>query len=139
MRKQIALALSICLVLLAPTTTAIGQQPASLVATVYGKGTIKVGKEEFKLDAVIIKLFEDGKAEMHLITDITVFIQGSWARRSDTSAELDLKITGNMVSDNMDGSGKLYLSEDHKSVTRIKLEVLNKTSKKLVKVDFVAK
>jgi len=139
MRKQIAISLSICLVLLPLAMTAVGQQPASLVATVYGTGTIKVGKEEFKLHAVVVKLFEDGKTEMHLVTDITVYIQGSWARRSDTSKELDLKITGNVVSENMDGGGKLYLSEDHKSVTGLKLEVLNKTSKKLIKVDFVAK
>src|SRR5438034_5590061 len=139
MRKQIAIALSIFLMSLALAMTAVGQQPASLVATANGEGTIKFGEEEFKLHAVVVKLFEDGKAEIQLVTDITVFIQGSWGRSSDTSRDLDITITGNLSSKSLDGGGKLYLSEDRKSITALKLEVVNKMSKKLIKVDFVAK
>ena len=139
MRKQIAIALSIFLMCLALAMTAVGQQPASLVATANGEGTIKFGEEEFKLHAVVVKLFEDGKAEIQLVTDITVFIQGSWGRSSDTSRDLDITITGNITSKSLDGGGKLYLSEDRKSITALKLEVVNKMSKKLIKVDFVAK
>ena len=139
MRKQIAIALSIFLMCLALAMTAVGQQPASLVATANGEGTIKFGEEEFKLHAVVVKLFEDGKAEIQLVTDITVFIQGSWGRSSDTSRDLDITITGNLSSKSLDGGGKLYLSEDRKSITALKLEVVNKMSKKLIKVDFVAK
>ena len=139
MRKQIAIALSIFLMSLALAMTAVGQQPTSLVATANGEGTIKFGEEEFKLHAVVVKLFEDGKAEIQLVTDITVFIQGSWGRSSDTSRDLDITITGNLSSKSLDGGGKLYLSEDRKSITALKLEVVNKMSKKLIKVDFVAK
>ena len=138
MRKQIAIAFSICLMLLALAMTAVAQEPSSFVAKGNGKGTIKIGKEEFKLHAVVVKLFEDGKAEIHLITDITVFIQGFWARGSDTSKDIDLQI-GNVMSNNMDGGGKLSLSEDNKSVINLKLEVFNKTSKRVIKVDFIAK
>jgi hypothetical protein len=126
-------------VLLTLTVTAVGQQPTSLVASVSGEGTIKLGKEEFKIHAIVVKLFEDGKAEINLITDITVFVEGSWSRSSETSKDLDLKITGNSMSNNMEGGGKLYLSEDRKSITGLKLEVLNKTSRKVIKADFVAK
>ena len=139
MRKQIAIALSIFLMSLALAMTAVGQQPTSLVATANGEGTIKFGEEECKLHAVVVKLFEDGKAEIQLVTDITVFIQGSWGRSSDTSRDLDITITGNLSSKSLDGGGKLYLSEDRKSITALKLEVVNKMSKKLIKVDFVAK
>jgi hypothetical protein len=141
MGKLVAIAFSLCLMslVLALAMAAVGQQPASLVAKANGEGTIKLGKEEFKLDAVVVKLFEDGKAEIQLITDITVFIQGSWARSSDTSRDLDITITGNITSKSLDGGGKLYLSEDRKSITSLKLEVVNKISKKLIKVDFVAK
>jgi hypothetical protein len=141
MRKQIAIAFSICLMslVLALATAAGGQQPASLVATANGEGTIKFGEEEFKLHAVVVKLFEDGKAEIQLVTDITVFIQGSWERSSDTSRDLDITITGNITSKSLDGGGKLYLSEDRKAITALKLEVVNRVSKKLIKVDFVAK
>jgi len=139
MRKQIAIALSIFLMSLALAKTAAGQQPTSLVATANGEGTIKFGEEEFKLHAVVVKLFEDGKAEIQLVTDMTVFIQGSWGRSSDTSRDLDITITGNITAKSLDGGGKLYLSEDRKAITALKLEVVNRISKKLIKVDFVAK
>jgi len=138
-RKQIALAFSIFLISLTLVMTAVGQEPASLVAKATGEGTIKFGEEEFKLHAVVVKLFEDGKAEIQLVTDLTVFIQGSWGRSSDTSRDLDITITGNITSKSLDGGGKLYLSEDRKSITALKLEVVNKVSKRLIKVDFVAK
>src|SRR6266480_6788943 len=139
MRKQIAIALSIFLMSLALAKTAAGQQPTSLVATANGEGTIKFGEEEFKLHAVVVKLFEDGKAEIQLVTDITVLIQGSWGRSSDSSRDLDITITGNITAKSLDGGGKLYLSEDRKAITALKLEVVNRVSKKLIKVDFVAK
>ncbi|HXI22723.1 MAG TPA: hypothetical protein VNG71_02530 [Pyrinomonadaceae bacterium] len=139
MRKQIAIAVSIFVMLLTLAAGAVAQQPASLVTNASGEGTITLGKEEFKIHAIVVKLFEDGKAEINLITDITVFIEGSWSRSSETSRDLDLKITGNSVSNNMDGGGKLYLSEDRKSITGLKLEVLNKTSRKVIKADFVAR
>jgi len=141
MRKQIAIAFSICLMspVLALAVAAVGQEPASLVAKANGEGTIKFGEEEYRLHAVVVKLFEDGKAEIQLVTDMTVFIQGSWGRSSDTSRDLDITITGNLTSKSLDGGGKLYLSEDRKSITALKLEVVNRISKKLIKVDFVAK
>ena len=127
------------MVLLTLTVTAVGQQPASLVASVSGEGTIKLGKEEFKIHHIVVKLFRDGKAEINLITDITVFIEGTWTRGSDTSRDIDLTITGNSISNNMEGGGKLYLTDDRKSITGLKLEVLNKTSRKVIKADFIAK
>jgi len=138
MRKTITIALSIFL-LLAPVVTAVSQQPASLVASASGEGTIKLGKEEFKIHAVVVKLFEDGKAELNLITDITVFISGTWSRADDAAKDIDLKITGNSTRGNLEGGGKLYLTEDRKSISGLKLEVLNKTSRKVIKADFVAK
>ena len=58
----------------------MAQQPKSLMATANGEGSIKFGKEEFKIYAVVIKCFEDGKAEISLVTDITVFVNGNWSR-----------------------------------------------------------
>src|SRR5258708_4116900 len=78
-----------------------GQQIKSLVASASGEGTIKLGKEQYKLNAVVVKLFEDGKAEINLITDITIFISGTWSRPNDTSKTIDLKITGNAVAASM--------------------------------------
>ena len=84
MRRQIPIALSMFLAVLGLATAVNGQQPASLVAKADGEGTIKLGKEQFKVNAIVVKLFEDGKAEMYLITDITVFVEGTWKRNSDT-------------------------------------------------------
>ena len=139
MRKQVTISLSIFLILIALAITAGGQQVASRVVSASGEGTIKIGKEQFKIHAVVVKLFEDGKAEINLITDITAFVEGTWTRSSETSRDIDLKITGNSMSNNMEGGGKLYLTDDRKSIAGLKLEVLNKTTRKTIKADFVAK
>jgi len=138
-QKHTAIATCILLTLLALASIAGGQEPKSLVASAKGEGTIKLGKEEFKIYAVVVKLFEDGKAEINLVTDITVLITGTWSRGDDTEKAIDLKITGNMTGGSLDGGGKLFLSGDRKSIAGLKLEVLNKISKKIVKADFVAK
>lgn len=119
--------------------TAFAQQPKSLVATAKGEGSIRFGNEEFKLYAVVVKLFEDKKAEISLVTDITVFVNGTWSRPDDASKEILLKITGGSVSGNLDGGGKLLVTGDNKSIAGLNLQVVNQTTKKVIKADFVAK
>lgn len=119
---------------------AVAQQPKSLVATANGEGTIKFGKEEFKIYSVVVKLFEDDKAEISMVTDITVFINGTWSRSDDASSkEISLKITGGSVSGNLDGGGKLFLTDDRKSIAGLKLQVVNQTTKKVITAEFVTK
>ena len=138
-RKHRVIAISILLVLLALPGIAGAQQPKSLVASANGEGTIKLGKEQFKIYAVVVKLFEDGKAEINLVTDITVFISGTWSRGDDAAKVIDLKITGNMMAGAVDGSGKIFLTEDRKSIAGLKAEVLNKNTRIVVKAVFTAK
>src|SRR6267142_955478 len=95
MLKRKLISICVCASLLGLPGIAAGQEIKSLVASVSGQGTIRLGKEEFKLHAVVVKLFEDGKAELNLITDITVFISGTWSRTDDAAKDIDLKITGN--------------------------------------------
>jgi hypothetical protein len=118
---------------------AVAQQPKSLVATANGEGSIKFGKEEFKIYSVVVKCFEDGKAEISLVTDITVFVNGTWSRADDRSNEIILKITGGSVSGNLDGGGKLLLTADRKSIAGLNLQVTNQATKKVIKAEFVAK
>src|ERR1043166_2318258 len=92
--------------------------PKSLVASAKGEGTIKFGKEEFKIYAVVVKLFEDGKAEINLVTDISVFVSGNWSRASETDKIVDLKITGGSASGNLSGHGKMTLTDPSKSLAR---------------------
>ena len=139
-RKHSALKVfSLCAVIVFSSAALAQDPPASLVATRSGEGKIKLGKEEFKLNAVVVKLFQDGKAELNLITDITVFIEGTWSRNSVDDKTIDLKITGNSMSGNLDGGGKLIITADRRSFTSLKLQVLNKVSKKTVTADFAAK
>ena len=138
-RKHTAIAISILLVLLALPGMAGGQQPKSLVASANGEGTIKLGKEEFKIYAVVVKLFEDGKAEINLVTDITVFVSGTWSGGDDVQKGINLHITGNVVAGRLEGSGKLFLRDDRKSIASLNLEVLNKGTKKTIKANFTAK
>ena len=139
-RMPKAIALAVFLSLLGLTVSAGGQEPASLVASANGEGTIKLGKEEFKLHAVVVKLFEDGNAELQLVTDITVFVNGTWTRGVGGAKDIDLRITGNTATTGtLEGAGKLFLNEDRKSIKGLKLQVANKISRKVIAVDFVAK
>jgi hypothetical protein len=134
-----ALVLGIVLTLLALAGHASAQQPKSLVTTAKGEGTIKIGKETFKLYAVVVKLFEDGKAEINLITDITAFMEGTWSRDESNEKSINLKITGNMMPGSLDGGGKVALTDDRKSIAGLNAQVVNKTTRKTIKVDFVTK
>jgi len=119
---------------------ALAQDPQpSLVVSANGQGKIKLGKEEFNLNAVVVKGFQDGKVEINLVTDITVFISGSWSRANENDKTIDLKITGNSMSGNLEGGGKLILSDDRKSITALKLQVTNKMTRKVITADFTAK
>jgi hypothetical protein len=68
-----------------------------------------------------------------------VFVNGTWSRADDRSNVISLKITGGSVSGNLDGGGKLLLTQDRKSITGLNLQVVNQTTKKVIKADFVAK
>jgi hypothetical protein len=121
-------------------SVAFAQDPQpSLVVSASGAGTIKLGKEEFKLNAVVAKGFQDGKIEINLVTDITVFISGTWSRANENDKTIDIKITGGSTSGNLDGAGKLILTDDRKSITSLKLQVVNKITKKTITADFTAK
>jgi len=139
MRKYFAIAsMALCVTMALPSLAA-DDPPASLVASAKGEGTIKLGKEEYKLNAVVVKLFADGKAELNLITDITIFITGTWSRENETAKNIDLKITSTVTGGNLDGGGKILLTDDRKSISGLNLKVVSKVSGKTITVEFVAK
>jgi len=138
-RTQKSICLPALLLLLTLIVTTAGQESGARVLNTGGEGTIKLGKEEFKLHAVVAKLFDDGKVEFNLITDMTVFVSGTWAGGPDAAKEIDIKISGNVVGGNLEGGGKLSFSEDQKSIRALKLNVVNKTSRRAIQVDFTAK
>ena len=139
-RRNFATAFITLCALLALAGVASAQDPQpSLVVSANGEGKIKLGKEEFKLNAVVVKGFQDGKVEINLVSDITIFISGTWSRANETDKTIDLKITGGSVSGNLEGGGKVFLSDDRKSITALKLQVVNKMTRKMITADFTAK
>src|SRR6185369_5599358 len=90
-----ALLLAIAVFLsLMPWSARAGQDEAkSKMVQSNGTGTLKLRDEAYKVDAVVIKLFEDGKTEMHIVSDITILVTGTWSRPADASKPINLKIT----------------------------------------------
>ena len=131
-RKGLGFAL---LVLIALDAFAARQEPKSLLATANGKGSLVIGQEEFQIHAVVVKLLEDGKAEISLISEITIFVSGKWAR-GDDSQKIKLEITGGATS--IEASGKLLLRNDGKSIDRLLLQGVIKTRDKAIEIKFQA-
>ncbi|HYW70695.1 MAG TPA: hypothetical protein VE961_06660 [Pyrinomonadaceae bacterium] len=138
-RKHSVVIVFVLCALLALTGIAAAQDPQpSLVASASGEGKIKLGKEEFKLNAVVVKGFQDGKIEINLVTDITVFISGTWSRTNETDRTINVKITGGSTSGNLDGGGTITLTDDRK-IAGLKLQLVNKITKKTITADFTGK
>lgn len=126
------------LLMLLATPGFAAQQLKSLLASANGKGSIKVGQEKFDLDAVVVKLMEDGKAEITLVSDITLFFSGTWSSDANDDKGIVLKITGGATSGGVQGIGNLFLRHDGKSIASLSLAGSSKTRKRDVEVSFVA-
>lgn len=126
------------LTLLAMPNLAAPQGLTSLLATARGQGTLKVGKEVFKVSNVVVKLKEDGTGEITLVTDLQLFVMCTWAATADLSAGIDLKITGGTNAGSAKGSGKLFLRPDGKSIDRMTMEAMSTSVKRKVQLNFVA-
>lgn len=110
-----------------------------LVASANGEGTVKVGRERFKLTAVVVKLLEDGSAEISLVSDITIFVSAKWTQSGNGADEINLEITGGATKGGLEGNGKLFLRGDKKSIASLTLIAINKSTKKNIDVHFTAK
>lgn len=126
------------LTLLVMPNLASAQAPASLLATANGKGTLTVGREEFKVTSVVVKLKEDGTAEITVVTDLQLFVTGTWSKAADSGEGIDLKITGGATGGGTQGSGKLLLRPDGKSIDRLTIEAMSNTVKRKIRLEFVA-
>lgn len=123
--------------LLAMPHLASAQETTSVLATANGKGTLMVGKEEFKVTSVVVKLKEDGTSEITLVTDLQLLVTGTWSKSADSSKGIDLKITGGTTA-GVEGSGKLFLRPDGKSIDRLTMEGLSTAAKRKIQLNFVA-
>ena len=118
-------------------TTVAAQEAQYRLAHANGQGTLKVGQEQFKVTAVVVKLLDDHKAEITLISDITILITGTWSQSGESHDEFDLQITGGASPGGLEGTGQLTLGKDTKDL-RLLLKGKSRTTKKTVEVHFVA-
>lgn len=117
---------------------AVPQGPTSLLATARGKGTLTVGKEGFKVSNVVVKLKEDGTGELVLVTDLQLFVQCTWSAPADLSKGIDLKITGGTNAGSAEGSGKLILRPDGKTIASLSINASSNTGRRKIQLSFVA-
>ena len=115
------------------------QENQSRLATANGQGTLRVGEERFKINTVIVKLMDDRKAEITLVSDITVFLTGTWSSHGDAPEEVDLEVTGGASPGGLEGRGKVFLTTDGKSVTRLSLKGVSRTTKRALEANFAGK
>jgi len=135
---QNRIAVCILLLLVALIAPVSPQETKDIVVHANGDGTIKIGDEEFKLTSVVVKLFSDSKAEINLISDITIFISGTWSRATNSPNQINLKITGGATGGGVEAAGELLIT-DRKSIDRLSLQGTTKTTHKELSVTFQAK
>ena len=134
---------ALCILLLL-AVTASAQDNKSIVAHANGDGTLKLGDEKFKVSTVVIKLFEDGKAEINLVSEITVFVSGTWSWKDDSKQVINLKITGGATGGGVEASGELFLRDSseagqRRAIDRVSLDGTSKTTHRDVTLNFQAK
>ena len=138
--KQLIAAASIFVTCLFTTSGPVvtAQEVQYRLAHANGQGTLKVGQEQFKVTSVVAKLLDDKKAEFTLISDITIFVSGTWTQNGESQEEFALQITGGASPGGLEGTGKLTLGKDTKDLKLI-LKGKSTTTKKNIEVYFVSK
>jgi len=99
------------------------QKINSFNSTTKGQGTVTVSAiDKRKIYAVSVDLKTNGQAEITLFTDMQLIGQATWPVGKDVSQGINLKITGGVVDGNATGTGKLFLSQDGKSIAKLNIQ-----------------
>ena len=135
---------ALCILSLLLAVTASAQDNKSIVAHANGDGTLKIGDEKFKVSTVVIKLFEDSKAEINLVSDITIFVSGTWSWKDDSKQVINLKISGGATGGGVEANGELFLRDSsdtgqRRAIDRVSLDGTSKTSHRGMTLNFQAK
>ena len=115
------------------------QDSQQRLAHANGEGTLRVGQESFKITSVVVKLLDDHTAELTLVSDITVFLSGTWVQQPGSEQDFDLKITGGASGGGIEAGGKLTVGKDLQSGLRLDLKGVSKTTKRAIEVHFEGK
>ena len=137
-KHMLAAALILVISVFATSSAWQAQDGQYRMAHANGEGTLKVGQEQFKLNAIVVKLLDDRTAEITLIADITIFVTGTWSQSPESPDTFDLQMTGGTSRGGLEGGGKVTLGKDSKDV-RLALKGKSRITKRNVEVDFVGK
>jgi len=131
----------VLLLVMLGATLSVGQAQESQNRLAYarGQGTLRVGEERFKINSVIVKLMDDRKAEITIVSDITVFLNATWSGNGDSPQEVDLEVTSGGNAGGLEGRGKVFLSSDGKAVMKLTVKGVSRTSKRSVEANFEGK
>lgn len=139
-KRRLIIAVTVYLLaVLAMYFVADAQENEERLAHSNGQGTLRVGDQKFKLTGVVVKLLPDGKAEVTLVSDITIFLTATWSNHSGSPQQINLDMTGVDSRGGFEGDGKVLLSNDGKSVGRLSLKGISRTTKRPVEVSFEGK
>lgn len=139
--KRVIAASSILLLSMFATSGAMvapPQKEQDRITQANGEGTLKLGQEQFKITAIIVNLLDDKRAELRLVSDIIVFVSGTWTQNSESPEIIDLQITGGATPGGLECVGQLTLGKDSKEVKLI-LKGQSRTTKRPVEVHFAGK
>ena len=140
-KRKLITATSVLLLALLGSTAAVvrAQEKGERLAHSDGRGSLKVGDGQFKITSVIVKLIDDRKAEVTLVSDITIFLTATWSNHGESQQEFDLDMSDSDSRGGFEGTGKLLLGSDGKSVTRLTLKGISRATKRPVTANFEGK
>lgn len=130
--------LAAAILVLSVVGASLAQDGGSRMAHANGAGTLKLGSEQFKINGVVVKLLDDGKTEITLIADITIFVTGTWAQNPSSQTDFDLSFTDASSRGGLDGTGKLTLRADNSGL-KLTVKGKSRATGKSVEVNFVGK
>ena len=138
--RRLIIAASVVILALAGLSlfVAAAQESNERLAHSNGQGTLRVGDEKFKINSVIVKLIPDHKAELTLVSDITIFLTATWSNSAESQYEFNLDMTRD-TRGGVEGSGKVVLKDDGKSVARLTLKGISRATKRRVEANFQGK
>ena len=136
--KKVTLAAVLLVLSIFAVSPAAAQDGGSRLAHANGEGKIKLGSEQFKVNGVVVKLLDDGKTEITLIADITIFVTGTWVKATNSEQDFELTFTDDSSRGGLDGTGKLTLRPDNSGI-RLAIKGQSRATKKPIEVTFAGK
>ena len=137
-KRMIAAASILVMSMFVTSSATVAQKAQDRMTHANGEGTLKLGQEQFKITSIIVNLLDDQRAELRLVSDIIVFVSGTWTQNRESQQVFDLQITGGATPGGLECVGKLTLGKDSKDVQLI-LKGRSRTTKRPVEVYFVGK